>query len=128
MPILLGIDAGTRRTGVAFADTKAGFVMALDTIRHRSIEELVNRIVLLAKQRNASEIVIGLPCLPQGDEGKQAVLVRELAEILKKTLGLPVTLIDERYSTYGTQPGTDPDAKAACEILSVVIDQRRKKN
>lgn len=125
MPVLLGLDAGTRRTGVAFADTKAGFVMALDTIRHATPEELVLRIVELAKAKNAAEIIIGLPRLPQGEEGKQAGLVRELVEMLKKALGLPITLIDERYSTQGSA-GTDPDAKAACDMLSVVLDQRKK--
>ncbi len=126
MAILLGLDAGTRRTGVAFADTKAGFVMALDTIRHSTPEELVDKIVVLAKQKNASEIIIGLPRLPQGEEGKQAGLVRQLVDLLKNSLALPITLIDERFSTHGTVQGTDPDAKAACDMLSVVLDQRKK--
>ena len=125
MSLLLGIDAGTRRTGVAFADTKAGFVMALDTISHRNVEELVTRISELANSKHVAELIIGLPRLPQGEEGKQAGLVRELVELLKIALGLPVTLIDERYSTHGTSPGMDPDAKAACEMLSVVVDQRK---
>ncbi|MBP9850657.1 MAG: Holliday junction resolvase RuvX [Candidatus Peribacteraceae bacterium] len=123
---LLGIDAGTRRTGVAFADTKAGFVMALDTIKHKTPEELVVRITELAKAKNASEIIMGLPRLPQGEEGRQAGLVRELAAALEKALGIPVQLIDERYSSQGGAHGTDPDAKAACEMLSVVLDQRKK--
>jgi putative Holliday junction resolvase len=126
MSVLLGIDAGTRRTGIAFADTKAGFVMALDTIRHQSPDELVTRITELAHQKHASELIIGLPRLPQGEEGSQAALVRTIAEKLKNALNLPITLIDERFSTYGVQPGTDPDAKAACEMLSVVLDQRKK--
>lgn len=126
MSILLGVDAGTRRTGVAFADTKAGFVMALDTIHHTSAEELVDRIVQLVKQRKVDEVIIGLPRLPQGDEGKQAILVRELAEVLRKTLQIPVTLIDERYSTFASEGGTDPDAAAACSMLSVIVDQRKK--
>jgi len=126
MSVLLGLDAGTRRTGVAFADTKAGFVMALDTIHHKTPEELVTRITELARAKNAAEIIIGLPRLPQGEEGKQAGLVRELATMLEKSLHLPVTLVDERYSTHGTQAGGDSDAKAACEMLSVVVDQRKK--
>ena len=126
MSVLLGIDAGTRRTGVAFADTKAGFVMALDTIRHKTPEELVTRITELAKAKHASEIIIGLPRLPQGEEGRQAHLVRDLVELLKNALSLTITLIDERYSTHGTASGVDPDAKAACEMLSVVLDQRKK--
>lgn len=126
MSVLLGIDAGTRRTGVAFADTKAGFVMALDTIKHTTPEELVTKISELAQSKNASEIIMGLPRLPQGEEGKQAGLVRELAVMLEKALGIPVQLVDERYSSQGVLRGQDPDAKAACEMLSVVLDQRKK--
>lgn len=100
--------------------------MALDTIRHKTAEELVTRITELATAKHASEIIIGLPRLPQGEEGKQAHLVRDLAALLQKALDLPITLIDERYSTHGAAPGTDPDAKAACEMLSVVLDQRKK--
>lgn len=126
MAVLLGLDAGTRRTGVAFADTTAGFVMALDTIQHSSPEELIERIAIIAQEKHISEIVIGLPRLPQGEEGKQAGLVRVLADALTKKLQLPITLIDERYSTHGAVPGVDPDAKAACDMLSVVLDQRMK--
>lgn len=126
MSVLLGLDAGTRRTGVAFADTKAGFVMALDTVTHSSVDEQVKKISELVKAKNVSEIILGLPRLPQGEEGSQARLVRSLAETLQKTLSIPITLIDERYSTRGAERGVDPDAKAACEMLSVVLDQRKK--
>ncbi len=126
MPNLLGIDAGTKRTGIAFADTKAGFVMALDTIRHSSQENLVQRIVELVQEKKISEIILGLPRLPQGDEGSQALLVRAIAEKLKKVIAIPITLIDERYSSYSSDAGIDPDARAACEMLSVVVEQRKK--
>ncbi len=126
MTILLGLDVGTKRTGAALADTNAGFVIALDTIHHASPEELGTCIAVLAREKHVSEIIIGLPRLPQGDEGKQALLVRELVTILTENLSQKITLIDERFTSHGATRGMDPDAKAACEMLSVVLDQRKK--
>lgn len=124
--ILLGLDIGTKRTGVAYADTSAGFVMALDTIHHTTVDELLARVVQIANEKKASEIIVGLPRLPQGDEGSQATFVRSVVESLKAKISVPLTLVDERYSSYGAGAGTDPDAKAACEMLSLALDMRKK--
>jgi putative Holliday junction resolvase len=124
--ILLAADIGTRRTGIALADTEADFVMALDTIRHAADDELVSRLTTIVKERKASELIVGLPRLPQGEEGSQAEHVRGIVDLLKKTLSIPVTLVDERYSSLGSPKGSDPDAKAACDLLTVVLGQRKK--
>lgn len=122
--ILLGIDIGRKRTGVAYADTSAGFVMALDTVKHTTTEEIVDRLVVMATEKKAGEIIVGLPRLPQGEEGAEAHHVRAVADLLQKRLSIPVTFIDERYSSLGATGDTDVDAKAACDLLSVVLDQR----
>lgn len=125
MSILLAADIGKRRTGLALADTVAGFVVALDTIRHTSDEALLDAIQKTVRERQASEIVIGLPLLPQGKEGEQAAYVRGIAGSLSALVSIPVTLVDERYTTGRKTTASDPDARAACELLSTVLDQRR---
>jgi putative transcription antitermination factor YqgF len=113
-----------RRTGVAFAKLPEGFVMALDTIKHTSTDELIESLSPIVKERRIDELVVGLPKLPGGKEGEQASIVRSTAMAISTSLLLPVTFIDERFSTK-SEHGLDPDAGAACSILNVVVDQRK---
>lgn len=124
--LLLALDIGNRRTGVALADDTAGFVMALDTIHHKKEEELIDAIDVIVKKRQISELIVGLPRLPGGEEGSQAVHVRAVVEKLTAKIGIPVTLIDERFSTHAAKNGSDPDAAAACSMLDVILSQRKK--
>ncbi len=125
MARLLALDIGNRRTGVAFADEKAGFVMALDTIHHKTPEELFTSIGALITTRGIAELIIGLPRLPQGEEGSQAEKIRGLVTEMKKRFSIKITLMDERYTSFTQQKGIDSDAQAACSLLSVLLDQRK---
>lgn len=121
---LLGLDLGTRRTGVAFADTVSGFIVALDTISHKDIQELCTKLKGIIEAKKISELIIGLPRLLDGTEGSQSEIVRGFAEVLETTFMLPVTFIDERFSSMDATKKS-ADAKAACSILEVVISQRK---
>lgn len=123
MSTLLAADIGKRRTGLALANTKAGFVIALDTFQHKTTDELMKKLTSVVEEKHVDELIIGLPLLPQGEEGEQASYVREVSEICKTTFKVPVTLMDERYTTPSVRQ-SDPDAAAACTLLSVVLDQR----
>ena len=113
---------------MAFAGEKDGFVMALETLHHSSEDDLLNQVSALTKERGINELIIGLPRLPQGEEGSQAQKITMLAARLEKDLSLKVTLIDERYTSMTRENGVDPDARAACALLSVVVDQRKHRN
>jgi putative holliday junction resolvase len=127
MSLLLAADIGRRRTGLAIGDTVAGFVMALQTLKHKEDSELIAGVLKIAQEKKVTELIIGLPLLPQGDEGEQSTYVRGIANELGKQSGLVVTLLDERYST-NTRDGTDPDARAACELASLAVQQRQKRH
>jgi putative Holliday junction resolvase len=123
MSHLLAADIGMRRTGLAFADTKAGFIMALDTVQHSTESELMSAITRVVKERHIVEIIIGLPLLPQGKAGEQAVYIQNISALIEEKVGVPVTFIDERYTTPNIQE-FDKDASAACAILTIALDQR----
>lgn len=111
----MALDVGTRRTGVAFLDPRVGFVLPLDTLEHRTMEELRDAVIALAEQRPIDTLIVGLPLLPSGVEGSQAAIVREFVALLA---GQPwkVVLKDERYTTI-KHSSFDGDAKAACSLL-----------
>jgi putative Holliday junction resolvase len=121
---LLALDIGTKKTGVAFGEMKSGIVVALDTIRHSSIDDLVHAVQIIIQARRIKQLVIGLPRLLDGHEGSQADFVRTTAEQLRHQTGLPIEFIDERYTNSG--PDRADDAGAACAILSVFLDQKNR--
>jgi|AntRauTorckE6833_2_1112554.scaffolds.fasta_scaffold139090_1 putative Holliday junction resolvase len=124
MSTLLAADIGKRRTGLALADTKAGFIMALDTLHHTSDVELIDLLAKAVKTRKVDEIIIGLPLLPQGKEGEQAAYVRSVATLLGQSVSAPIEFMDERYTSPRNGQPYDPDATAACALLSVALSRR----
>lgn len=115
MESLLALDIGTRRTGVAFFDTRTSIPFPLDTIEHQSVEELLGAVGKIAEERLITRLIIGLPRLPSGEEGVQATYTRAIVEKFRER-NFTVTLVDERYSTPRSTTG-DGDAAAAVEIL-----------
>jgi putative Holliday junction resolvase len=115
MTALLALDVGTKRTGMACADSATGVPVVLPTLVHSSQEELVEAVCNVAKERKVQELVIGLPLLLSGKHGAQARIVTEVASALQKR-GFVVHILDERFSSP-RGPSKDPDAEAACSIL-----------
>ncbi len=115
----LGLDVGTKRTGVAFADSDDDLLFSLETIHHGSDEELLDAVKVIFEDKQVDEAVLGLPRLPSGEEGLQADLVRNFAQLLTDE-GIPHSFVDERYTTP-PKGDIDTDAAAACQILAIKI-------
>jgi len=122
---LLSLDIGTRRTGVAYGETESDFIMALDTIAHKTDAELIEKVSAIVKHRKIEKVIVGLPLLLGGEEGAQSRLVRSIANALTNATGLDVMFLDERYTSVAKK-NEDPDARAACELLQIALEKRRK--
>ena len=72
----------------------AGFI-ARRAGKRPPIAELIRRATAL----EARGFVVGLPLDENGEDTDRAREVRQIAEDLQRRTGLPVELIDERYST-----------------------------
>lgn len=118
---ILALDLGTRRTGVAFAESEIGIALPLDTLESSSPRELLEDILVLADERNIDLMLLGLPLLPTGKEGSQSAYVRDMGALLEEK-GLPVQYLDERYTSQKNGE-TDGDAQAACTILSLYLER-----
>jgi putative Holliday junction resolvase len=51
------------------------------------------------KQEEAVGVVVGLPLLPSGDRGEQAIKVEAFLQALRAALTIPVDLWDESFTT-----------------------------
>ncbi len=97
--IIMAVDVGTVRTGVAVSDKSEGFAFPRGVITERNRERLVKKLVETARENEVEEIVVGLPRNMDGSAGFKAEECSALAENLKQASGLCVKMWDERCTT-----------------------------
>jgi putative Holliday junction resolvase len=71
----------------------------LDTLEVQSPTEAARRIAVIAAQREAERVVVGLPLLMSGERGEAAEAALALAAALAEKTGLPVDTYDERLTS-----------------------------
>ncbi|HPJ76258.1 MAG TPA: Holliday junction resolvase RuvX [Clostridia bacterium] len=138
--IIIGIDYGEKRIGVAKSDPLGLLAHGITTIEwDRDIEKPINQIQQIVIQHNVEKIVLGLPLNMDDTEGEKAIKVRDFADVLKKRINIPVEFYDERLSTVeahdiihmqGKKTGKNKkriDMVAACVILQSYLDNIKKK-
>ena len=123
----LALDVGDRRIGLAVGDDTFGVVRALATLRRRSVVRDIGALRVIAGQEGVGGIVIGLPLLASGEEGTQAARTRSFARACAE-LGLPIELVDERYTSAeaALRGERDLDAGAAKVLLEDYLRGRSR--
>lgn len=96
---ILGIDPGSRRVGVAVSDAGGSIAFPLTVLERKDDDSYLDELAELARLREADEIVVGLPTRLDGTEGPEAIEAVRIAGILRNKLGLPVHMLDERFTT-----------------------------
>ena len=97
---LLAIDYGDRRVGLAVSDpsgtiaSPAGFIE-----RRRGKRPPIAEMIRRGSQMEVEGYVVGLPLDENGNDTPRSVETRHVAAELEKRTGLPVRLVDERYTT-----------------------------
>lgn len=134
----LGVDVGTVRVGVAASDPDGIMAFPVETVPRDA--SAVARIAEIAAERDAIDVVVGLPRHLSGAEGTSAADARSFAGQLAELLACPVRLIDERLSTASASHAMRAagrnarrqrdtiDQAAAVVILDTALDAARKGN
>ncbi len=99
MSRIVGIDHGSRRIGLAVGDTETGIAFARPALQRRSVVVDLDTIATLARDEDATLVVVGLPRNMDGTEGPQAAAARDFGERLA-AIGLEVTYVDERLTSW----------------------------
>lgn len=124
--VRIGVDVGSVRVGVAASDGSATLASPVETLaRDTKGGTDLARLTALVAEREAVEVVVGLPRSMNGSEGPAAAAAREYASALALLVGsLPVRLVDERLSTVSATRAMMTSApKAGARKRRQQIDQ-----
>lgn len=99
--VVIGLDYGTRRIGVAASDP--GRVTAFPVAVVEVSDDMWVTLEEIIRERRASLIVVGLPVGLSGGEGESARAARAMAEELRDRTGLSVEFADERFTTRSAE-------------------------
>lgn len=99
--VRLGVDVGSVRVGLAACDPAGLVASPVETLaRDAAGLSDVRRIAAEVLEREAIEVVVGLPLSMSGREGPAAAAARGYAaQIARRVAPAPVRLVDERLST-----------------------------
>jgi len=136
--ILMAVDYGDVRTGVALCDRLELLASPLTVLVQENPKRLLAQLCALAAEHGVQEIVVGLPRNMDGSEGRRAEKCRAFAAELAEKSALPVTMRDERLSTVSAHRALNAtntrgkkrkevvDAVSAVIILQDYLDYRKK--
>ncbi len=135
---VLAFDFGEKRIGVAVADLGVGIAHPLQTLHAEDNQTRFAAISALIAEWKPVQLVVGEPHHADGGAHEIARLARRFAQRLEGRFGLPVTLVDETFSSvaaesrlheqgvHGSKLKAVLDSAAACEILETWLTQRRQ--
>ncbi|MGC1418228.1 MAG: Holliday junction resolvase RuvX [Candidatus Acidiferrum sp.] len=144
---ILALDYGRARIGLAIAGAEAALAQPLATLDRINRNEDMRRLRELVREHGVNQIVVGLPLRLDGTRGEMAEEAARFGERVRKQLGLPVEMVDERLTSWeaerlleehqgrtmhaasskkrkkeSTRPGVD--AMAAALILKEYLDRK----
>jgi len=140
---VLAFDFGTQRIGVAVGNTLTRRAHPLITIQGERGDERFAAISALVAEWQPGTLVVGLPTHADGSAHAMTQRAQRFARQLDGRFGLPVALVDERWTTQAAQAAqeaaggsgntgrrgrADRDQVAAQLILQSWFDEPDKAN
>jgi len=121
---IFAFDFGVKRIGVAMGNTMLRQAEPLKVISAVDNATRFAAIQSLLDEWKPARLVVGLPMHPDGAEHEMTARARRFANQLHGRFGLPVELVDERYSSavIAAKRGEVIDDRAAAIILQQYFD------
>jgi putative Holliday junction resolvase len=135
--IILAVDPGAVRIGLALSDASRTIATPLEVFRHKSRELDAQYITSIAAARGAEHIIIGQSLNENGEPTESGRSAGRLAAAVREASGLPVGLVEESFTTADVldtrlesgmkrkKRRTPPDAEAAALLLQHYLDQQK---
>jgi putative pre-16S rRNA nuclease len=100
---ILALDYGRARIGLAIADARTRLAKPLATLERINRNEDMRRLRELAREQGVTQIIVGLPLRLDGSHGEMAEEASRFAERVRKQIGVPVEMVDERLTSWEAQ-------------------------
>lgn len=138
--IIMAIDYGDVRTGIAVCDKFEMLASPVCVITQRNVDLLTEEIEKLAQQYKVEQFVVGLPKNMDSSYGSRAEKCEEFAKNLSDKTGIEYVMRDERLTTVSAHNALNTtntrgkkrkavvDQVAAVVILQDYIDFRKNQN
>jgi putative Holliday junction resolvase len=97
---ILAVDYGRARIGLAIADAETRIAQPLSTMERINRNEDMRRLRELVRKHGVTQIVVGLPLRLDGTRGEMAEEVERFAQRVRKQIGVPVEMMDERLTSW----------------------------
>ena len=135
--VMMGLDPGGRRIGVALSDPTGLLASAHSIVRRTTLDRDLEALRKIASENDVELIVVGLPLHLSGREGGEAEKAREFALQVGEALNLPIEMVDERLSSVEAERQLQEsrvrrgrwkerlDAIAAAVVLQGYLDSLR---
>jgi len=121
--IIMSVDLGKARTGVAVSDSGESFAFPKGVITEYNTEKLIQKLTAAAQENCAELLVVGYPKNMDGSAGWRAEECAQIAQKLKEATGKEVVLWDERCTTVSAHTAlnfTDTRGKKRKNIVDAV--------
>jgi len=102
---VLAFDFGTKRIGVAVGESMIGLAHPLSEIVGEASEPRFAAIAKVIAQWQPRRLVVGLPLTEEGAPQESTRRAQRFARQLEGRFGLPVSFVDERYTSVDAEAG-----------------------
>jgi len=134
---VLAFDFGARRIGLAVGNSITGSGQALAPITADNDDARFAQIATQITEWAPDQLVVGLPCYPDGAEHAMTAKARRFGNQLQGRFSLPIAWVDERYTSavlendpkfqqkQGSKQVISLDSESARLILEQYFVERR---
>ena len=130
MATLLGIDYGTSRLGLAFADEETGLATPYEIIENNNA--VIKKLDRLIEKRSVQTVVVGESKKHSGADNAVMKQIRSFVGALEKKVAVPVVYVPEFFTSAQArrQPeaGHHVDDSAAAIILQTYLETQNHDN
>jgi putative holliday junction resolvase len=100
---VLAVDYGSKRIGLAVGNSLTRVATPLGQVAAGNIEAVLAEIQKRVGEFEVEHIVVGYPLNADGSRSRTCGQVDRFVNFLRKRIALPVTLVDEKLSSFAAE-------------------------